>query len=168
MNPTLNAAAPQAGSPSTLADVLDRERIIDRITELFLATDRKDWSAVEACFAPEVQFDMSSVGAGPATTKRPSEIADGWRAGLAALEHIHHQAGNFVVRVNGDRADAFCYGIAYHYIRRNDGRNTRVFVGSYDYQLIRDTSAASPTWRITAMRFTLKFLDGNPALEAVE
>lgn len=155
-------------SPSTLADLIDRERVIDRITELFLATDRKDWPAVEACFAPEVQFDMSSVGAGPAATKQRSEIAAGWRTGLAALEHIHHQVGNFVVRVNGDGADAFCYGIAYHYRARKDGRNTRVFVGRYHYQLGRADASPQPNWRITGMRCTLKFLDGNPALEAAE
>ena len=155
-------------SPSPVSDLVDRERIIDRITELFLATDRKDWAAVETCFALEVQFDMSSVGAGPSATKHRSEIVAGWRTGLAGVEHIHHQAGNFVVRVNGDRADAFCYGIAYHYRGRKDGRNTRVFVGSYDYQLTRADDTSQPTWRITAMRFTLKFLDGNPALEAAE
>ena len=158
----------QTASPSTLADLLDRERIIDRLTELFLATDRKDWRGVEVCFAPKVEFDMSSVGAGPASSKRPSEIADGWRIGLAGVEHVHHQAGNFVVHTNGDRATAFCYGIAYHYRARRDGRNTRVFVGSYDYQLARDTVSPQPAWRITAMRFTLKFIDGNPALEAAE
>ena len=43
-------------SNAALADLLDRERIVDRITELFLATDRKDWSAVEACFTPSVEF----------------------------------------------------------------------------------------------------------------
>ena len=155
-------------SPSAVADLVDRERVIDRITELFLATDRKDWASVEACFVPEVQFDMSSVGAGPAAMKKRSEIAAGWRTGLAGVEHIHHQAGNFVVRVNGDRADAFCYGIAYHYRARKDGRNTRVFVGSYDYRLARDGASSSSTWLITDMRFTLKFLDGNPALEAAE
>ena len=155
-------------SPSAVPDLVDRERIIDRITELFLATDRKDWPAVEECFVPEVQFDMSSVGAGPAATKKRSEIVAGWRAGLAGVEHIHHQAGNFVGSVNGDRADAFCYGIAYHYRGRKDGRNTRVFVGSYDYQLARADDSSPPSWQITAMRFTLKFLDGNPALEAAE
>jgi hypothetical protein len=161
-------AAPHTTSPSTLSDLLDRERIIDCLTALFLATDRRDWPAVEACFAPEVQFDMSSVGAGPATTMRPREIADGWRTALAGVEHLHHQVGNFVVHTHGDRADAFCYGIAYHYRARKDGRNTRVFVGSYDYQLERDVASPEPTWRITAMRFTLKFLDGNPALESAE
>ena len=154
--------------PSSLADLLARDGVVARITELFLATDRKDWPAVEACFAPAVLFDMSSVGAGPASSVGPSEIAAGWRNGLAQVEHVHHQAGNFVVRVMDDRAEAFCYGIAYHYRARKDGRNTRVFVGSYDFHLARRVASNVPTWRITLMRFTLKFIDGNPSLEAAE
>jgi hypothetical protein len=154
--------------PSSLADLLARDGVVARITELFLATDRKDWPAVEACFAPEVLFDMSSVGAGPEASVAPSTIAAGWQSGLAQLEHVHHQAGNFVVRLAGDRAEAFCYGIAYHYRARKDGRNTRVFVGSYDYHLTREVVANVPTWRITLMRFNLEFIDGNPTLEASE
>jgi hypothetical protein len=151
-----------------LSDLANREQVIDRITELFLATDRKDWAAVEACFAPDVRFDMSSVGAGPVAQRSPREIADGWRTGLAGVEHVHHQAGNFVVHVSGARATAFCYGIAYHYRARKDGRNTRVFIGSYDYELAQADASAASAWLITAMRFTLKFMDGNAALEAAE
>ena len=154
---------------TTLADLLDREAVIERITALFLATDRRDWTAVERCFTPEVRFDMSSAGGGPEATLGAGDIAAGWHAGLAPMEHVHHQAGNFVVRVAGDRAEAFCYGIAYHHRARADGRSVRVFVGSYDFSLERgdDAEGASP-WRIAAMRFTLKFIDGNPALEAAE
>jgi hypothetical protein len=61
-----------SSSPPGLSDLLDRDRIVARITALSLATDRKDRAAVEACFAPAVALDMSSVGAGwPAWT--PSE-----------------------------------------------------------------------------------------------
>jgi hypothetical protein len=42
-----------------------------------------------------------------------------------------------------------------------------VFVGDYEFGLVRDATVA-PGWRITAMRFNLKFLDGNAALEAAE
>ena len=159
---------PVAPAPPALAELLDRERVVARVTELFLATDRRDWPAVEACFAPTVAFDMSSAGAGPAASRTPGEIAAGWRDGLAGVEHIHHQAGNFVVSLAGDEADAFCYGIAYHFRARRDGRNTRVFVGSYEFRLAREAGRAPAAWRITAMRFALKFLDGNPALEAAE
>lgn len=154
--------------PDALAALLDREQVVACLTELFLATDRRDWAAVEACFAPAVRFDMSSVGGGPEATTAARDIAAGWRQGLSGVEHVHHQAGNFVVRVAGDEADAFCYGIAYHHRARADGRNTRVFVGSYDFRLARATDGAGLAWRITAMRFTLKFLDGNAALEAAE
>ena len=155
-------------SASALAELLERERVVARVTELFLATDRKDWAAVEACFAPTVTFDMSSVGAGPAASVAPRDIAMGWRTGLAAVEHVHHQAGNFVVTVAGEEAEAFCYGIAYHHRARRDGRSTRVFVGSYDFRLARTGDTPAPMWRITAMRFALKFLDGNPSLEDAE
>lgn len=154
--------------PSQLRAILDRERVVAVVTELFLATDRRDWTGVEACFAPTVTFDMSSVGAGPEASRSAREIAAGWREGLAGVEQIHHQAGNFVVTLAGDEAAVSCYGIAYHYRGRRDGRNTRVFVGSYDFRLARDGERAEAPWRITAMRFALKFVDGNPALEAPE
>ena len=157
-----------APAPDSLAALLDRERVVMCLTELFLATDRRDWAAVETCFAPTVRFDMSSAGGGPAATVPAAEITAGWRSGLAGVEHLHHQVGNVVVRVAGEEAQAFCYGIAYHYRSRADGRNTRVFVGSYDFELARQRGGPGFGWRITAMRFTLKFLDGNPALEAAE
>lgn len=155
-------------SPPALAGLLDREQVAARVTELFLATDRRDWAAVEACFAPAVAFDMSSAGAGPASSRTPGEIAAGWRDGLAGVEHIFHQAGNFVVTLDGDEAEAFCYAIAYHHRARRDGRNTRVFVGSYEFRLARQAGGGAPTWRITAMRYALKFVDGNLALETAE
>jgi hypothetical protein len=64
--------------------------------------------------------------------------------------------------VNGDRAIAFCYGIALHYRKTKSGKNTRTFVGSYDFTLHRE---AGELWRIDAFKFNLKFIDGNVALE---
>lgn len=151
-------------STNPLAELLERERIIGRITELFLATDRRDWACVERCFADEVRFDMSSVGAGAPTIVSGVAIAEGWRDGLAAIEQIHHQAGNFTVKIVAEQAEASCYGIAYHFKRRRTGGQTRVFVGSYDFELEK----WSDGWRITAMRFTCKFIDGNATLEAPE
>lgn len=146
-----------------VGESIDRDRVIATVTELCLATDRKDWPAVERCFADRVRFDMSSVG-GPAATMSPRDISAGWATGLAGVEQLHHQLGNFEVAVRAGHATAFCYGIAYHYRRRRDGRNTRVFVGSYDFELEKESDG----WRISAMRFNLKFLDGNDALEAPE
>jgi hypothetical protein len=144
-----------------LANLLDEHRVVEAITDLFLATDRKDWRAVGECFAPTVRFDMSSLGGPPATDTPAAEIVRGWEQGLAPVQAVHHQAGNFRVRVRGDEAEASCYGIAFHHRPNPTGRNTRTFVGSYDFGLRRE----GERWRITAFRFDLKFMDGNLELE---
>ena len=64
--------------------------------------------------------------------------------------------------LQGDRAAAFCYGIAYHYLPNASGRNTRTFVGSYDFELEKDGGA----WHIRSFKYNLKFLDGNLNLES--
>ena len=139
----------------------DRLDVMEAVNRLFIATDQRDWDAVKKCFNSPVTFDMASVGAGPPRQIEPGDIADMWRQGLSALDGIHHQAGNYLVTVEGNRATVFCYGIAIHHRERADGRNTRTFVGSYDFQL----SIESGRWLIISMRFNLKWLDGNPDLE---
>lgn len=144
-----------------LSELLAKTAVIERITKLFTATDERDWEAVEACFAPSVAFDMTSVTKGSATTVSPAEIIAGWKTSLANVEAIHHQTGNFEVKVRGARADASCYGTAYHYRRTPSGRNTRTFVGSYDFKLEME----GIVWRIAAFRFNLKFIEGNLNLD---
>jgi hypothetical protein len=145
-----------------LAALVAKDEIADVINTLFIATDARDWDAVAGCFAPAVVFDMSSLGGGPATTLPPDAIVSGWKTGLAPIRAVHHQAGNHRVAVTGKSATAFCYGIAYHYRPNPSGRNTRTFVGSYDFELGRD---ATGHWRIALFRFNLKFVEGNLDLE---
>jgi hypothetical protein len=141
--------------------LVEKDRIVDTITELFLATDRRDWDAVKACLAPRVAFDMSSLTGAAVSTLTGEEIAKAWEVGLKPIRQVHHQAGNFRVSVREDTADAFCYGTASHYLPNPSGRNTRVFVGSYDFGLRREGGR----WRIERFRFNLKYLDGNLELE---
>ncbi|HXS08384.1 MAG TPA: nuclear transport factor 2 family protein [Candidatus Krumholzibacteria bacterium] len=147
---------------SEIMSASDRLDIIDVINRLFIATDSRDWETVKQCFTDPVTIDMSSVGAGAAREMKPAEIAGMWETGLSRLKGIHHQAGNYVVTMEGNGATVFCYGIALHYLPNPSGRNTRTFVGSYDFQLSRDRGP----WEISKMRFNLKWLDGNPDLES--
>ena len=147
--------------PDLVRDLADKDAIVDLIHRLFIGTDTRDWAVVESCFASSVRFDMSSLGAGPAVDRSPQQITAAWEAGLRPLDAVHHQAGNHRVTLEGDRATAFCYGVAVHHRRTRSGRNTRTFVGSYDFGLRRGTAG----WRIDAFRFDLKFLDGNLELE---
>jgi hypothetical protein len=145
-----------------LAELVAKSEIVDVINTLFVATDARDWDTVAGCFGPAVVFDMSSLGAGPATTLSPGAIVSGWRDGLAPIQAVHHQVGNHRVAVSGSAATASCYGVAYHYRPNPTGSNTRTFVGSYDFELSRDGGGR---WRITLFRFNLKFIDGNLELE---
>ena len=145
-----------------LEALVDRTRIIETINRLFIGTDNRDWSLVKDCFAPKVHYDMSSMGAGPPVDMTREQIVAAWDEGLKPLQAIHHQAGNHLVQVLGERATAFCYGIAMHYLPNPTGTNVRTFVGSYDFELAKEEG----DWLITAFRFNLKYLDGNRDLEA--
>jgi hypothetical protein len=105
---------------------------------------------------------MTSVAGGTTATLTPQQIADGWEQGLKPIQAVHHQAGNFLVTFSGSEADASCYGIAYHYRPTKSGKNTRVFVGTYDFHL----RLHGDDWKIEMFRFNLRFIDGNPNLES--
>jgi 3-phenylpropionate/cinnamic acid dioxygenase small subunit len=146
------------GSTGQLKDQSD---VIAMATRLFVCTDNRDWACVKNVFAPEVVFDMSSLSGAKAETKTPQQIADMWEQGLKPITAIHHQAGNFQATVRGGEADLFCYGVAYHYLPNPTERNTRTFVGSYDFHLVRGEGG----WKIDRFKFNLKFIDGNKDLE---
>ena len=143
-------------------DLLQKARVIDRLTELFVATDARAWDRVTACFAPRVHFDMSSLSGHEAEVLTGAGIAARWETGLAGVEAIHHQAGNYQVTLDGtDAATAFCYATATHYRKTTSGRNVRAFVGSYDVHLTQ----SGGEWLIDSFRFNLKYADGNMDLE---
>jgi hypothetical protein len=53
---------------------------------------------------------------GEAIIMKAQEIVDAWDNGLKHLEAVHHQAGNYLIEVKENHADAFCYAIASHYL----------------------------------------------------
>jgi hypothetical protein len=140
--------------------LIERDRIAEVINTLFVATDAREWARVRDCFAPSVTFDMTSLAGGTPRQISPDQIVSEWQAGLKPIDAVHHQCGNLAIACTGAEATASCYGIAYHYRRTSTGRNTRLFVGSYDFHLILDGQ-----WRIDLFRFNLKFIDGNRELE---
>ena len=144
-----------------LQTLLDKDAIGDVINRLFVGTDDRDWAAVRAALAPRLHVDMTSVAGGSASEIDGAEVAAMWETGLQPIQAVHHQTGNLRIAVDGDTAEAFCYGTATHYRPTASGRNVRTFVGSYDFRLARMDGA----WRITLFRFNLKYLDGNLQLE---
>ena len=138
----------------------DQNDVIAAANRLFICTDNRDWQCVKDVFAPEVLFDMTSLAGGQPSRLTPQQIVDGWDQGLKNLKAIHHQAGNYQVTLKGNEADLFCYGIALHYLPNPSNQNTRIFVGSYNFHLIR----ADAGWKIDRFKFNLKYIDGNKDL----
>jgi hypothetical protein len=145
-----------------LSNLIEKERIIETVTRLFINTDNRDWPQVKGLFSSRVLFDMTSLSGGQPATMTPQDIVEGWNKGLKALRAIHHQAGNHIVSIRDNEATLFCYGIALHYLPNKTNRSTRTFVGSYDIHLIKQDEE----WKIDRFKFNLKFIDGNPDLEA--
>jgi hypothetical protein len=147
-------------SRDQLSLLLEKDAIRDLVTDLFMSTDERDWERVRQCFTAEVLFDMSSMGAGDPVTLKAEQITAAWHEGLRLIETVHHQIGNFKIVVAGGAAEVRCYGIASHYLPQRTGKNTRIFVGSYDLHLVKRENR----WRIDQFRFNLKYVDGNPDL----
>lgn len=138
----------------------EQNEIVGTINRLFIGTDQRQWEKVKECFNKEVLFDMTSMAGGEPVKMTPQQIVDGWEKGLAGITAIHHQAGNYLVTVKGGEADAFCYGMAVHYLQNPSKMDTRTFVGSYDFHLLKQGAA----WKIDRFKFNLKFIEGNKDL----
>jgi hypothetical protein len=146
---------------SITTELIKKSDVKDTVNRLFIGTDNRDWPAVLECFAEHVHFDVSSMTGEAPKEMTAKDIVAGWDEGLKHLEAIHHQAGNFLIDIDQSEAKVYCYGTAWHYLPNQSGRNTRAFVGSYDFGLFYWRGR----WKINAFKFNLKFIDGNPDLE---
>lgn len=141
--------------------LVEKDKIITTVNNLFIHTDNRNWPGVIACFSDQVLLDMTSLTGGVPTQVTPKQITDQWEQGLKKLKAIHHQAGNYQIEVKNSEADVFCYGIATHYLPNPSKNNVRTFVGSYNIHLVK----LNQSWRIDKLKFNLKYLDGNLELE---
>ena len=145
-------------------NLLEKDKVTEVVNRLFISTDNRDWDTVSQIFTSKVLFDMTSMVGGEPMTLTSQEIVNSWEKGLKPIKAIHHQTGNYIVTVNKKEADVFCYGIASHYLPNKTNQNTRIFVGSYNFHLIKN----GEDWQIDKFKFNLKYIDGNPQLEATQ
>jgi len=132
---------------------------MQKVNELFIYTDKKDWGRVQKVFDDKVNFDMTSLVGGKPLSLSPKEITDGWDKGLSKIPVVHHQLGNYLITLDKNTATVFCYGTAVHYLQNPSGNNTRTFVGSYDIHLVKKGE-----WVIDSFKYNSKFVEGNLTL----
>ena len=144
---------------SLLADKLELTELANK---LFMYTDAKQWQQMlDEVFTGKVWFDMSSAGGGQAGEIAAPAICAAWKEGLSPLDAVHHQAGHYLITVEGDKASVYAYAVAFHYKKAALKGQTRSFVGSYDLEAIRTDEG----WRLSQFKYNLKYIDGNTTLE---
>jgi hypothetical protein len=141
-----------------------RDEIIEIVNKLFIYTDNQQWKKLTTeVFKETVNFDMSSMGAGDATQLKATQICKMWQDGFEGIDVIHHQAGNYLVKLKDEdtTAEVFCYALASHYKESARGGQTREFAGSYDLHLVLTDYG----WRIDGFKYNLKYVKGNASLK---
>jgi len=130
--------------------------------KLFMYTDSRDWQKlITEVFTATVLFDMSNAGGEAPKILPAKEICDMWQEGLKNMDAIHHQAGHYIIEVNGPGADIYGYAMAMHYKKTAIHGSSRLFVGTYNLKAV-DTAVG---WRLSAFKYNLKFIDGNTSME---
>lgn len=129
-----------------LRDLLDRRAIHDLVLRYCQGIDRLDLEQVRDCYHPD-GIDRHTGFSGP----RDAFVT--WVAGaLARFDGTMHVTANHLSEVDGDRAHAETYGLAYHWgTPRSD--LTRNFVSAFRY--VDRLERRDGVWRIaerTAVR----------------
>ena len=104
---------------------------------------------------------MTSLGAPNVEHWTPQRICDEWIDALRGLDAIHHQAGNYIIDINGSTANAKVYAITSHYKQVTLNGHIREFVGSYDFHFTKTGKA----WKLDEFKFNLKYMTGNVELD---
>lgn len=140
-----------------------REEIIELVNKLFIFTDQQKWDLlIEKVFTDTVVFDMSSVGGQPPAKLSSKVITENWKKSFEGLDSMYHQSGNFIVSFKEDvHADVSCYATTVHYKKNTRMGSTREFFGDYDIVCVLTDEG----WRISGLRYTMKFIRGNAELE---
>lgn len=134
-----------------VGQILDRLAVQDAVNELFRAVDLKDWRRARIVFTEKVNLEMPDlIGGGPAEIPA-KEVLDAWARRLEPVQGIHHQTGNFGIRVLEFGAYVTCYVAASRY-DPGQQRTVAYSVGSFDFHLVRQEQG----WKIDAMRYKQK------------
>ena len=137
--------------------IMNNQQITETVNKLFISVDNRDWENVKLIFSDKVLLDYTSMTGGEPATLSSNQIIDSWKGILPGFDKTHHQLGNYIIETESGLSKVFCYGTATHYLANESQKNIWTVVGSYDLELKNIDSA----WRITKMKFNLKYIDGN-------
>lgn len=137
---------------------VDRLAIADVVTRYFLAIDRRDWDRLRTCFTDDVEGIYEGVRVaggqdrlmdfftGVSPVRFPVEIVN--------LRSSMHFIGNHYAEIDGDRAMAETYALAYLIDEPADGPRLRTRGLRYLDELVR----VGGDWRIRRREHLLEWM----------
>ena len=113
-----------------LETLASRAAIADVINRYCHILDRRRWESMAMCFHPDATYLFGAI--------------DGdWRhfvgaaqAVLDPLRSSHHQIGNMLIRLDGDRADSETYFTAYHRVAAEAPASAPLPGTGHDYDVV--------------------------------
>jgi ketosteroid isomerase-like protein len=119
----------------------DRIAIIELFNRYAAALDERRWDDLAKLYLPDARAEQP-VGSPPLIG--PKAIVGMIGAAIDYLGPTHHMLGNYVVSVDGDRADASCYVRGYHMGRGPHADKFEETLGRLAAKLVRTPEG----WRI--------------------
>lgn len=140
-----------------LAQVLDREEIVQLSHSMAWHLDHCAWDELTELFTPEVVLDYTSLNGGEPQVVAREEVVDRWRGNREGLTATQHIVTNQIVALAGDAASATAMFQATHLLPNPHGAPLWTLGGEYRYGLARTAAG----WRITALAMSIIWADGN-------
>lgn len=137
-------------------DVADRLEIEDVVGAVSLFADLGDYDSAAKMFTPDATFDYSGIMGPEAANIGLKQYWDDVKAFVPGFETTHHQASNFDVRVDGDKAT--CTSMVRAFLRIGDKSFENG--GVYHHRFVRTPKG----WRITWLTYELRFEKGDKSL----
>jgi ketosteroid isomerase-like protein len=146
--------------PTRADDELEIMRLLARLA---LAVEDRDAAAYRDCLADEVVCMVQDADANESWHAEPSEAyARRAVASVSGFDWTHHGLCNFVIVVNGERAQATADVVAQMQAPKTDTGDAPIITvgGRYDLEFRKLATG----WRITKRHMKTRYTSRNPAV----
>jgi 3-phenylpropionate/cinnamic acid dioxygenase small subunit len=111
----------------------DQAQITDVLNRYATGIDTRDWDLFRTCWTPDVVADYGDIGQFTGI----DALTDFMFTSHDAMGPTHHRLTNFVITVDGDRADVRCYVHAVLIAVPGDPNSWIDALGHYDDTFVR-------------------------------
>jgi hypothetical protein len=135
----------------------DTQQITQLINKLYVFTDEQKWDKLhDEVFTSDVWLDMESLG-GPKQTMKATDITAMWSQAYTEVDAVNHLSGNYLIDIDGEKAEVFAYATATQYKKKATQGNIREFVGTYNFKVVKNNG----NWKLNFFKYNLKYMTGN-------